>query len=296
MFEICQVTLLTLLGLSGCVGLLGLVSPAALAKVASYGNRSVFEGPGAQANRRWIDIDQFVVAHGRLFGACVVGILGYLFLVANCGPEAYTKSSFLAIVAIAMLMGFLALWQIRQQSKTIQLCLAEAQTDPLTGLTNRRVFEGEVARRLAQKQRLGTPLGLLIIDVDYFKNFNDSYGHVLGDAVLKRVAEVLKSTARQVDIVARLGGDEFVVLLPDCHLDCASAAAERMRTAISQIPLRHDGAEYELTVSIGVCEALSDDDPTALIKRSDSALYAAKEAGRNCCFRHGGPVPAIPAK
>ena len=97
-----------------------------------------------------------------------------------------------------------------------------------------------------------------------------------------------------MDIVTRLGGDEFAVLLPGSNLEEASHAAERLRAAISKSRLRHEGHEHTLTVSIGLAEAQLDDDPASLLKRSDSALYAAKAAGRNCSFRHAGPEPAIP--
>ena len=289
--EFFQITFTILFGLSACVGLLALLSPAALAKVASYGNRSIYRGPQTQLDGSWIDVDEFVVEHGLLFGACVLGILGYLTFISYYGPEQYTKSSLLMIVAVAMGMGSVALWHIRQQSQTIAVCRTEAHTDALTGLTNRRVLETEVARRLAQRQRQGTPLSLLIIDIDKFKSFNDNFGHVLGDAIIKQVAEVLQQTAQQTDTVARLGGDEFVVLLPGCELEAASETAERFRAAIANRPLRSEGHEHSLTVSIGVCEAQSDDDSTSLVKRSDSALYAAKDAGRNCCFRHASPEP-----
>lgn len=98
-----------------------------------------------------------------------------------------------------------------------------------------------------------------------------------------------------MDTVARLGGDEFVVLLPECRLDAATETAERCRSAIAESPLRHEGREHSATVSIGVCEAQNDDDSISLIKRADSALYAAKDAGRNCCFRHGAPERATPS-
>jgi diguanylate cyclase (GGDEF)-like protein len=294
--EFFQITFAILFGLSACVGLLALLSPAALAKVASYGNRSIYRGAETQFDGRWVDVDEFVVSHGRLFGGCVLGIIGYLTFISYYGPEEYTKSSsLLMIVTVAMGMGGVALWHIRRQSQTIEVCRAEAHTDALTGLTNRRVLEMEISRRLAQHQRQGTRLSLLIIDIDKFKSFNDCFGHVLGDKVLKQVADMLTMTSRRMDTVARLGGDEFVVLLPDCSLDAATETAERCRSAIAGSPVSHEGREHAPTVSIGVCEAQNDDDNISLIKRADSALYAAKDAGRNCCFRHGGPERATPA-
>jgi diguanylate cyclase (GGDEF)-like protein len=134
---------------------------------------------------------------------------------------------------------------------------------------------------------------LLIIDIDEFSSFNNEYGHLLGDAVLKEVAGVLGSTVSHEGTTARLGGDEFVVILPNSTLDQASATAEQIRAAINESDLKHDGQAHSLTVCLGVAEAQVDDDANSLIKRADSALYAAKEAGRNRSYRHGSPEPAI---
>ena len=291
--EVCNVTFVILLGLSGCVGLLALTSPNAFASVASYGDRNIFRGVQTSADKRWVDIDTFLITHGRLFGLVVVATVGGLWLVSSHGPEAYSKSSLLIIVTIAMLMGIGSLCHIMRQSREIEVHLAEARTDALTGLANRRTFDVELCRRLAQRQRQGTPFCLLIIDIDRFKLFNDQFGHALGDAILKKVSKALEATARQMDIVARLGGDEFAVLLPDCNLEAASRGAERLRSAIGDGPMRYEGREHTLTVSIGLAEAQIDDDPASLLKRTDSALYAAKEAGRNCSFWYGGPE-AVP--
>jgi len=288
-----KVTFVVFSGLSGGAGLLALTSPRAFSAVASYGNRTVFHGVQTRFEKRWVDIDTFVFAHARLFGLLVITMLGYVWLILRYGPEAYSKSLLLTIVTVALMMGIVALRHIMRQSRKIELCLAEAHTDTLTGLANRRALDMEFSRRLAQRQRQGTPLCLLIIDLDHFKSLNDKFGHLLGDAVLKEVANVLKATARHMDIVGRLGGDEFAVLLPGSNLKAASLAAERLRSAIGDSPLRWEGHELTLTVSIGLAEAQVDDDPASLLKRADFALYAAKEAGRNCCFRQGDPQPAV---
>ena len=291
--EFAQIIFPVLLGLSGLIGLLALVSPTVFAAVATYGNRVVYDSTQTRFDLRWSGLDEFVLLHGRAFGIAVVTTVSYLFVMSYYGPEAYSKSFLLIIVALAMAMGIVALCYIKRQSREIETRLAEAQTDALTGLTNRRVFEAEMSRRLSQRHRQGTPFCLMIMDIDKFKSFNDGFGHLLGDEILKEIASELQALARHMDLVARLGGDEFVVLLPDTPLEGACRVAERMRAAISDSPLRYEGQEHHLTVSIGVTEAQCDDDAETLVKRADSALYAAKDSGRNCCFRHGGPEPAL---
>lgn len=286
--EFLRVIFLALLALSVIVGLLAVVSPSAFAAVATLGNRIIH--PGRQTNvDRWIGIDRYVLEHGRMFGSLTIATVVFIWFVSSYGPEAYPKSFLMSVLCVALLMGILALCHILRQDQEIESHLAEAHTDALTDLPNRRAFDIELSRRLAQRQRQGTPLCLQIIDIDNFKSFNDACGHVQGDAILKKVASALMATARQMDIVARLGGDEFAVLLPGSDLQEASCAAERFRIAISASPLCYDGHEHGVTISSGVAEAQLDDDNASLLKRADSALYAAKEAGRNCSFRHGGP-------
>jgi len=291
--ESCRALFVVFLGLSACVGILALTSPRAFAAAVSYSDRAVYQGAQAPSKRRWYGLDNFALAHERLFGTLVVGTVGYLALISHHGPDSYSKSFLLVIVGVALIMGVLALRQITFQAREIATRTAEAYSDPLTGLANRRAFYSELPRRLTQRQRQGTAFCLLIIDVDQFKSFNDEYGHLLGDAILKVVARILESTVDRTSVVARLGGDEFGVLLPDTNLEAASQVAERLRSAIADDPICYEGREHTLTISIGLTEAQLDDDEPSLLKRSDSALYAAKEAGRNRAFRHPAPEPAV---
>lgn len=286
--EFLHVSLLTLLGCSGIVGLLAIVSPKAFAVVASYGGRSIITLRRNPVSR-WVDIDHYAIANGRLFGLMIVGSEVFIWFTANYGPESYPKSFLLISFCDLLLVVVLALGHILRQKREIESNLAVAHTDALTGLANRRAFDVELSRRLAQRQRLGTPLCLQIIDIDKFKSFNDDFGHLLGDAILKEIASALVAAVREVDAVARLGGDEFAVILLGSNLEEASHAAERFRNAISDCPIHYEGQDHTLTISSGVAEAQLDDDAASLIKRADSALYAAKEAGRNYSFRHGGP-------
>lgn len=291
--EIWNVVFTALLAISGVVGLVAISSTRLFASVASFGNRSVYHGGEIQADTRSFDIDKYILAHGRLFGLIVLGMTGYIWMISKHGPDAYSKSFLLVILSVSLMMGVVALRHMAWQKREIQSNLAEAHSDPLTGLGNRRMFDIEMSRALSQKQRKGSSLCLIIIDIDEFRTFNNEFGHLLGDAVLKEVASVLESTVQHKGTTARLGGDEFVVILPNSTLDQASATAEQMRVAINESDLKHDGQAHSLTVCLGVAEAQVDDDANSLIKRADSALYAAKEAGRNRSYRHGSPEPAV---
>ena len=165
-----------------------------------------------------------------------------------------------------------------------------ATTDALTGLMNRRVFldgiarEFERSRRSRIANRKGSELSLIMLDVDHFKHFNDTYGHQLGDKVLKSVANVLMGGARRApDIVARYGGEEFVVLLPDTSLENATLLAERLRHQLEVTPVESSSGDLHVTASFGVttypdCGA---DSIESLISQSDDAQYKAKRNGRN---------------
>lgn len=184
------------------------------------------------------------------------------------------------------------------QVETLQRRLKEAEqaafVDSLTGLLNRRGFERQVEALLAQA---GTLRGyaLLFVDVDHFKRVNDSYGHVLGDKVLKAIAEVLKATVKGQDIAARFGGEEFAVLLPMTPVEGARAVAEKIRLAVAQRRIRQqDGATFGgVTVSVGVCEAQEHDSLTLLLDRADKAMYLAKQQGRNNVFAVTDPAGTV---
>lgn len=166
--------------------------------------------------------------------------------------------------------------------------VTRATTDGMTGLTNHRTFKefGELA--LARARRSGRPLTLLITDIDHFKRVNDTYGHAIGDEVIKGVAGVLASTHRDVDLAARYGGEEFAVLLEDTALDDAAYVAERLRAAVEE--LTFDGGEdrFSVTLSLGVAQFDGDAQTLdELVDTADQALYAAKRGGRNQVVRAG---------
>ncbi|HEY9069435.1 MAG TPA: diguanylate cyclase [Candidatus Ozemobacteraceae bacterium] len=159
-----------------------------------------------------------------------------------------------------------------------------AFTDPLTGLYNHRYFQETLLTEFLRSRRYDKPLSLMIIDIDHFKKFNDTWGHLTGDKVLIHVGQVFERSVRsKIDTVARYGGEEFAILLPETPLKGAKLFAERVRAAVEASPVKADGKTLPVTISIGVaCTLVTDCAKTSdLIAAADAALYAAKDAGRN---------------
>ena len=178
--------------------------------------------------------------------------------------------------------------RLKQQEIEIACRTNEARTDQLTGLANRRAFDEQLARRVEEWRRRGTPVSLMLVDVDHFKKFNDTHGHQAGDRVLQGVAQVLRDTMRDMDIVARYGGEEFAVILASTNLEEGQRATLRAIKAISQSTFHFEGAALRVTASMGLAQASNDDNTELLIQRADEALYASKESGRNCGHMHQG--------
>jgi diguanylate cyclase len=178
--------------------------------------------------------------------------------------------------------------KLSEQTRQLESYMNMARTDPLTHLANRRAFDEEVARRLAEWRRHGVPLCAAMLDLDRFKELNDQHGHSVGDRVLKGVAKVLADTVRGMDLISRYGGEEFAVILPGTTLDVGRIAVQRLCAAIGLTTFKIDGLELTITMSGGLAEAQTGEDATALVKRADAALYASKEAGRNCVHFHDG--------
>ncbi len=162
-----------------------------------------------------------------------------------------------------------------------------AITDGLTGVYVRRHLMERLEGEFARSRKLGLKLSLLMIDVDHFKRFNDQHGHLVGDAVLKQVAETIAKNIREIDLVGRYGGEEFAVLLIETDESGAFFAAERIRRAVQEKNVRAYDEDLEATISIG-CATLTGDlnEPGALVEAADEALYQAKKDGRNrVCFQ-----------
>ena len=178
--------------------------------------------------------------------------------------------------------------QLAVQAAEIKAHDSLARTDSLTSMSNRRAFDDELRRRLSEWQRKGTPCALVLLDIDFFKMLNDTYGHQAGDEVLRQVAKVLSAQSRGMDLPCRYGGEEFGVILPATDAASACKVAERIRAAIEQSTTVYDGKQLKITCSLGVSDFIADNDIARLIRRADEALYASKKAGRNCGYWNTG--------
>jgi two-component system, cell cycle response regulator len=169
----------------------------------------------------------------------------------------------------------------------------QATHDSLTGLYNRAAILDILESELARKQRHGGALGLVLIDLDRFKQINDSYGHLVGDEVLREAAKAMRAISRPYDAIGRLGGEEFVVVLPGCEKTNALSHAERMRTAIASVSIPSNGGSVNVTASAGVTVSLPGDkvDALRMLRDADVALYRAKDNHRNCVVFAGDTQP-----
>ena len=171
--------------------------------------------------------------------------------------------------------------QLQQNLETVRL---ESMTDPLTTLANRKYFDNALAKGLAEAKERNQPFSLLMADIDHFKGFNDQYGHLTGDQVLRLVALAIKQNVKGQDTAARYGGEEFVIALPNTALQSALTVAEHIRRAVmtKELMRRSNGERLgHVTISIGAAVLRPNDSTQLLIDRADKCLYAAKRNGRN---------------
>jgi len=211
-------------------------------------------------------------SNGRLVRALEIGVNDYLV-------RPFDKHEVLARVRT----------QIRKKRYTerlrdsVQLSIEAAVTDPLTGLYNRRYMETHVGTLVDQAAARNKPLSVLVLDIDYFKSINDTYGHDAGDDVLQDFAIRIRKSIRGIDLACRYGGEEFVVVMPETDMAVATMVAERLRRRIASepFPIQKGTRTIEVTISIGIAALAPDDDAAAVIKRADQALYRAKRDGRN---------------
>lgn len=164
-----------------------------------------------------------------------------------------------------------------RQKEVSQSLRVDAETDPLTGLGNRRRFDQAMQNAMQEFHLGGAPFVLLLVDIDYFKRYNDAYGHQAGDLALQGVAQALRETLRPQDLAIRYGGEEFALLIAQVNLQQVAVIAERVQQAVRNWPCPHQ----RLTVSVGGAEVSARDTVTTLVQRADCALYRAKQSGRN---------------
>lgn len=189
----------------------------------------------------------------------VLNFLSYYITVIGCG------------MAFMLMLGELSYKEL----------LLVASQDSLTGLHNRRSFMESAARDLAAANRHQRPLTMMMMDVDFFKNINDTRGHAAGDEVLRQLGNILPESMREADLVGRYGGEEFCMLLVDTSLEDARKSAERLRQRIEELPIYHEAQRIAVTISIGIAAWHPGQSLDQLLSEADRALYRAKAEGRN---------------
>jgi diguanylate cyclase (GGDEF)-like protein len=195
------------------------------------------------------------------------------FLRPDAVDAAFSYLNMILAVANVIALTWFAVCVHREELK------AAAQTDSLTGLLNRGAFEEILRREMQRRERAANPMGLMLVDVDFFKQVNDSHGHLVGDDVLRRIGVSLRAGIRPSDVLARFGGEEFVILLRDAGREAAVEVAERLRGDIAALDDLPFGVT--LTASFGVAANLPEETADDLLKRADAALYRSKREGRN---------------
>jgi diguanylate cyclase len=174
--------------------------------------------------------------------------------------------------------------QLTEMRFSLDQVRKDSMLDPLTEVGNRKYFDTELARAMAEACETRAPLSLLMIDIDFFKKFNDTYGHLIGDQVLRLVARTLIENLKGRDIIARYGGEEFVILLPNTEVVDAEKVANQLRNSLATKQVKRKRTNETLgivTVSLGATSFVASDDADSFIARADAALYDAKQTGRN---------------
>jgi diguanylate cyclase len=185
--------------------------------------------------------------------------------------------------------------QVEAANRALAMATTQANLDPVTGIANRRAFDVALDRT-TERARSGKAFCLLMIDIDHFKVFNDRYGHLMGDTVLRLIGAMLRQSIRESDIAARYGGEEFAAILFDTDLTAAASVAEKIRTNIMgrQLKKRSTGETLgTITVSIGIAQYRCGDRSRSIVERADARLYDAKHSGRNCTkYEEGAKILA----
>jgi diguanylate cyclase (GGDEF)-like protein len=250
-----------LMGMAGgAISVYSAIRPIVLATVASV------LGPATI----WF----LMFGNGALFSAAV----GSALFLASCMRTTKVLSSALHE---SLMLGH-KLRHAKNEAETM------AKTDYLTGLNNRGAFHDIVAIQITHCKRHNFPASLIALDLDDFKNINDTYGHSIGDEALRHVSSLIKRNTRASDVCGRIGCEEFTIFLPNTEIEDAVVAAEKIRSALTQHPLENNGLVLRVTASFGV--ATDDYALDTLMSVADRALYEAKGAGKNCIRRCAGAI------
>jgi len=169
-------------------------------------------------------------------------------------------------------------------NKSVEEAREQAFKDALTGLNNRNAFDTKLKQEYLRWDRYGFPMSLIVLDIDFFKNVNDTYGHLAGDKVLQVIGRLMKTATREVDFAARYGGEEFVVLLPETDTKSAYKVAEKIRKMVEKKPFHSGDSQVTVTISAGIASFVKGDKRKDPFARADDALYRAKREGRNRCY------------
>lgn len=251
--------------------------------------------PAGLALYKQANIGHFQTSKGAaitLFIAALVNITRILYTLKSSKAISINSDPFMSwhslifttiLTVLSMYFFFLNSARIEYDLEIAHQKMIElANTDPLTGLYNRRHFFEHAQREFERAKNHNLSLSILIIDLDIFKQINDQYGHAIGDKVLMHASEVFKTQIRGFDLVARFGGDEFVILLKEVNEKQAQIVAEKIRFHIEENPILHNEMNIPIFLSIGLTSlSTKDEDVNALMRRADGALYKAKELGRN---------------
>jgi diguanylate cyclase (GGDEF)-like protein len=224
------------------------------------------------------NVGDAIIAYAAAMMALGMPVAIYYFATAGQQVQGETIAFGIHSAAYALIaIGFLASVMIEYQQHLSNL----ATVDPLTRLLNRRGLDDALQVSRAQAARRSLPTSAIMVDIDHFKQINDSFGHEVGDHVLRQIADIISRMCRSSDVVARTGGEEFLVILPETDLDSARILAERIRESIGQRPLVVDSQRIGVTVSLGVSSVVGDLNLDELSLEADRAMYLAKRGGRN---------------
>ena len=246
--------------------------------IALLAGLSIFETIRRRNRANVLDSWIAIVAFGIIVDVYLTLIGITRFTVGWYASRAVVLFATSAVLAVLLAQAAQLYAELIQRAEVLE---GEAHTDTLTGLPNRRRFDEEFARAFGSAIRRSSPIGVAIIDIDRFKNYNDSFGHQAGDEALRRIGEAIaESVERSGDFAARYGGEEFVVILEDTTLAGAAGVGERIRNAVLDAGIRAPAGGL-LSVSVGVAARLPGSTGEALLRQADAALYDAKNAGRN---------------